>query len=272
MPTDLQGLPIAITGASSGIGRVTALQCARAGMPVVVGARREDRLRELVVEIERGGGKAIAVPCDVRRPEDCESLVRVCVERFGTIYAVFANAGYGIEGEIHETRDADLREIFEVNFWGTLNTIRPAMPHLLGAGRGHVLICSSVVSKLSIPMLGAYCATKAAQDHIGRAMRIELDGRVFVSTVHPIGTDTEFSQRVSEHIGNRARIARSPERFRQSADVVGAAVVGCLRRPRGEVWTSFPARALAAFATLCPETADALLRRHLRRKLRAIGR
>lgn len=270
-PIDLSGKPIAITGASSGIGMVAALFCARAGMPVALGARRLDRLESLAMEIRRGGGRAVAVRCDVTRPADCERLIQRTNEEFGTIYAVFANAGYGVEGGVTELTDQQWRDIFEVNFWGTLNTIRPALPHMLGAGRGHVLICSSVVSKMGVPRLAAYTATKACQDHVGRALRLELAGRVFVSTVHPIGTDTEFSQVVTQRSGNKPRTARSPERYRQSPEDVAEAIVGCLRRPRGEVWTSATARLLAALGTAIPSLADWGLRRHFERKLAEIA-
>jgi short-subunit dehydrogenase len=112
-----------------------------------------------------------------------------------------------------------------------------------------------------VPYLSAYSATKAAQDHVGRAMRIELRGRVHVSTVHPIGTDTEFSSVVTGLAAGAPRKARSPEGFRQTPEQVADAIVRCLRRPRGEVWTSTAGRLLAAFAVACPQIADRILAR-----------
>ncbi len=269
MAIDLRGLPIAITGASSGIGLATAIECARAGMPVALGARRVDRLEAAVAEIEKAGGRAIGVACDVARAEDCERLVDECARAFGGVYAAFANAGYGIEGLAHELSDEAYREIFDVNFFGTLRTIRPALARMLDAGRGHVLICSSFVSKLGIPTLSAYSATKAAQDHVGRALRIELAGRVHVSTVHPIGTDTEFSSVVTARSGDKPRTARAPRAWRQPAGTVARAVVSCLRRPRGEVWTRASARWLAGLAVACPSLADRMLARNLNSQRRA---
>src|ERR1044071_8891757 len=125
MVIELAGRPITITGASSGIGLATALACARAGMPVTLAARREDRLTEAVEKIRSAGGKAIAVRADVNNPDDCRALVERTVSEFGSIYAVFANAGYGAFMPISTTPDDDLRAIFETNLWGTLNTIRP---------------------------------------------------------------------------------------------------------------------------------------------------
>lgn len=260
-PIDLRGRPIAITGASSGIGRAAALACARAGMPVAAAARRADRLEALVAEIAAAGGRAIAVPCDVDRPADCGALVERTIAEFGSIHAVFANAGYGLERPISEAGDADVRAIFETNFFGTLNTVRPALPFMLKAGAGHVLICSSCLAKLAIPFFGAYSATKAAQDHIARAMRLELAGTgVYVSGVYPIGTTTEFRQSTERASGGFGSAVHTPDRFVQPPERVAAAIVRCLRRPRPEVWTSASTRLAFALGVAFPGLADRVLR------------
>lgn len=268
MAIELRGLPIAITGASSGIGAATAIACARAGMPVVVAARRLDRLHAVVESITRAGGKAIAVACDVVKPEECRALVERTVSEFGSIYSIFANAGYGIEGRAHEIKDEDWRAIFETNFYGTMHTIRPALEHMLAARRGHVLICSSCVAKSGVPYLAAYTATKAAQDHVGRAMRLELEGTgVHVSTVHPIGTVTEFSKVVKQKSGDK-RFAETPRGLKQSAEHVANTIVRRLARDGrgGEVWPNLTARFLFGAGTMFPSLADSILRRHLAKR------
>lgn len=269
MPIDLTNKPIAITGASAGIGLATALACARAGMPVALAARREDLLRDAVAKINAlfPGGRAIAVVCDVTKPDDCARLIDETVRAFGSIHAVFANAGYGVECKAHEMSDQALREIFECNFYGTLNTIRPALPHFLNQKRGHVLICSSAMSKVTIPLMFAYAATKSAQDHLGRAMRIELESAgVNVSTIHPIGTHTEFSKVLREKGGGKPRSAETSIKFKQTPEQVADAIVACLRRPKGEVWTSLPTRLLIALGTACPPLVDAILRRRYHKR------
>jgi short-subunit dehydrogenase len=258
---DLRGQPIAITGASSGIGRATALACARAGMPVAVAARRANRLDAVVDQITREGGKAIAVQTDVSRESDGRTLIERTVEAFGPIYAVFANAGYAFEKAITDSTEQELRDIFETNFWGTLNTVRPALERMLPARRGHILICSSVLSKIGMPYHGAYSASKAAQDHFARAMRIELrHSGVHVSSVHPVGTRTELFDKSEERSGGR-HAARSPEFLMQPPERVANAVVRCLHRPKGEVWTSLPARLAFAAGVAFPGLTDRVLRR-----------
>lgn len=268
-PIDLRGLPIAITGASSGIGHAAALACARAGMPVAVSARRADRLNDLVARITREGGRAIAVPGDVTNTDDSRRLVDAARDAFGPLYAVFANAGYGIEKPIHLTADQELRDLVETNFWGSMHLVRAALPSMLAARRGHILWCSSCVSKLGIPRLGAYSASKAMQDHFARAMRHELAPEgVHVSSVHPIGTVSEFSNALKARSGLAARTFGRPDNglFVQTSERVADAVVACLRRPRGEVWTSTTIRLALALAVALPGLADAVLARRPKRK------
>lgn len=230
----LTGRPIAITGAGTGIGRATAIACARAGMPVALAGRRIEPLEEVRESIESAGGRAIAAPTDVADAEQCRDLIRRTVDAFGPIYSVFANAGYGLRGPVDALEDSAIRAIFETNFWGTLNTIRPALEVMLPEGQGHVLICSSCLSKIGTPYTAPYSATKAAQDHFGRAMRHELSGRgIRVSTVHPIGTRTEFFDASARRSGGSRGAKKPPAMFTQSPERVASAVVRCLRRPRG---------------------------------------
>jgi short-subunit dehydrogenase len=274
VPTDLTGLPIAITGASSGIGAATAVACARAGMPVAIGARRVDKLRSVAERVRAAGGRVVEVETDVTRPDECRRFVDRTVEAFGSVYAVFANAGYGFESAVHETSEEQLRAIFETNFYGTLNTIRPAVERMLASeprrgSRGHVLICSSCLAKVGVPYLSAYSATKAAQNHIGRAMRHELEGRgVRVSTVHPIGTRTEFFDQSAKRTGDNTLDSRSPDWMMQPPERVADAVVRCLRRPRAEVWTSLPSRLLFALPNLVPGLTDYAMRAFVRKRNR----
>lgn len=269
MPSiDLSGRPIAITGASSGIGAATAMACAKAGMPVALGARRVDKLEGVAARIRDVGGRAVCVPMDVTCHADCAALVGACVREFGSIYAVYANAGYGEESPLHTMTDESVRAMFETNYFGSLNVIRPALERMLenpGPHRGHVLWCSSCLGRMAIPNYSIYCATKAAQAMSATAMRHELrDKGVHVSSVHPIGTRTEFFEQVQKRSGGSGRSTITlPSAMYQSADLVAELTVKCLRRPRGEVWTGMGrvVRTGMAMATMLPGVADFALRR-----------
>jgi len=269
---DLANKPIVITGASSGIGAETAALCAQAGMPVVLGARRADRLRTLADQIIGAGGRAVWLECDVADPDQCRALIEACRSEFATVYAVLANAGYGLERAVMDTTDEDLRRIYEVNVFGTLNVVRPGVEAMLSEGQGHVLMTSSVLSKIGVPYYAAYSSSKAMQDHLARAMRHELRARgIHVSSVHPVGTRTEFFDVAAESSGGRLRIAGTGDRFMQAPRRVARAIMRCLRRPRGEVWTSVPARTAVGLATIMPGLTDAVLARMLRSRERGSG-
>lgn len=260
MPIDLEGKPIAIAGASSGIGKATALACAKAGMPVALGARRVDKLKELARAIEADGGRAIAIELDVSEDESARSFIEQAEGALGPMYAIFANAGFGFERSMHETSDADMREIFEVNFFGTLRVIDAAVERFIERRAGHALICSSSIGKMPLPGYGAYCATKAAQWHVGRAMRHELKPMgIHVSTVHPIGTRTEFFEEARRRSGGGSLIENTPKAFIQPPERVARAIVACLKRPRTEVWTSLPSRLGLGLLSTFPRLGDLAL-------------
>lgn len=270
MAIKLQGSPILITGASSGIGLATAYACSRAGMPVALCARRVDRLREAAERINAEGGHAIAIECDVTSRQQCERAVDQTVERFGGIYAVFANAGYGFESSVADMDESKLRELIETNFFGSFFIVRASLRHMINARRGHVMWCSSGLSKISLPFFASYCASKAMQDHFGRSLRLELDGTgVHSSTVHPVTTHSEFSSVVEFHNHGKRRSVRTPKGMRQTAEHVASKIVDCLQSPRGEVWPSPAARFILAFATAFPGLADRILLNRQRKIMRS---
>ena len=266
MGRDLTGKVIAITGASSGIGAATAVACAKAGMDIAISARREDRLQETAARVEQFGRKALIVPGDVDREEDARRLVDRTVGEWGRLDAVFANAGYGLYGPIADTTDARARAIFETNVFGTLRTIRAAVPVMRNCGEGHILICSSAVSEIGLPMYGLYCATKAAQDSIASALRAELAHEgIHVSSVHPVGTRTEFYDTARSRSGTPEPQFNTPAPLVQTAAKVAQAIVRCLRRPKPEIWPQPMARLGLAIVTAVPAF-NAMSMRSLMRK------
>lgn len=255
-----------ISGASSGIGAATAVACGAAGMGVVLMARREERLRAVAAHVERAGGSARVYVGDVSDVGDCEGAVSACVEAFGHVYGVFANAGYGFERSFVDTTDEELRAMMEVNFFGTANLVRAALPGMVERGAGHVLVCSSCLGKFSVPFYSAYCASKAAQWPLGHSIAGECGPRgVYATTVHPIGTRTEFFDEARKRAGGGGQVSdRTPGFLMQEPSFVAGCVVGALRRPRLEVWPGWTGRGMrvcAALMSLFPGVAHAVVRR-----------
>lgn len=265
MARDLRGRTIIVTGASSGIGAATAELCAAAGMNLVLNARRADRLAEIEDRVRAAGGEAVSVVGDVTDEAISAQMLDAAHEHFGGFHAVFANAGHGLDRPAH-LMGADLRQIFEVNFFASHQLLSEAARRLIDAGQpGHLLMCSSCLARFPLPGNSAYSATKAAQWHLCRAMRVELaPHRIDVSCVHPITTETEFHQ-VSQERSGRERPAdavpgHAPRLFVQTPHRVARAVVKCLERPRPEVWTSFTVRAVAAALSFSPAFLDLVMR------------
>lgn len=265
---DLQGRAVAITGASSGIGAATALACARAGMPVGLCARREDKLEETKSKIEREGGRAIVVVGDVTDADANQELIAKTEEAFDDLYSVIANAGYGAEIECATMDIEDIRKMFEVNFFGSMFLVQPAIAKFRERGAGHAMMVSSCLSKIGLPKYGAYSASKAMQDHFCRAMRHELRGTgVHVSSVHPVGTKTEFFDEAAKKSGGgKLSLAGSSERFMQTPEKVAGAMVKCLRKPKGEVWTSPLARIGFGASVMMPGVTDWVLRQMVEKR------
>jgi len=256
----LQGRGVIVTGASSGIGAATAIACARAGMAVALFARSADKLEIVKERIERAGGRAIVVVGAVEDLDANAELIAKSEEAFGDVHCAIANAGYGLEGECATMAIEQIREIFEVNFYGSLNLVQPMVAKFRARGSGHALMVSSALSKIGLPYYGAYSATKAAQDHFCRAMRLELLGTgVMVSSVHPVLTETGFHEALADRAGGELRVGRPAKK--QSAERVADAIVKCLKRPRGEVWTSWGSRIGLGASVMMPGVTDMILRR-----------
>ena len=255
---DLTDKAIIITGASSGIGAATAIECARLGMHVLLNARRPERLSEVAERVRSFGVKAELVPGDVTDPNLSTAMLHRAQHVFGGFHAVFANAGYGFEKPMIETTMDEWRQIFDVNFFASVDLLQRAAAQLIERDRGgHLLMCSSCVARIPLPFHAAYSASKAAQAQVCSSLQSELRGHgIHVSSVHPVSTRTEFfevSHRYSGKPGDPASEPdHTPEMFIQSPERVARAVARCLQKPRPEVWTSFITRASSAAMVLMP--------------------
>jgi NADP-dependent 3-hydroxy acid dehydrogenase YdfG len=183
-----------ITGASSGIGAATA-RAAVDTHRLVLAARRVEPLEELVEELG-GGGRAIAVRCDVTEWDEVEALAATALETFGRIDAVFANAGFGATRGFLEESPEHWRSMVLTNVYGVALTIRATLPHLLERGDGHFLVTSSVAGRQALPG-SLYSATKWAATAIGESLRAELrqmheNHAIKVTLIEPGMVDTPF--------------------------------------------------------------------------------
>jgi short-subunit dehydrogenase len=183
--TRFSGQAVLITGASSGIGAALAREFARRGAHLVLAARRADRLADLVQELERDGGRAVAVTCDVTKDGDAERAVEAARAAFGRLDVVVANAGFGVVGPVEKLTLDDYRRQFETNVFGVLRTIRAALPEVTRT-RGRVVIVGSVSGHVATPGSSPYAMSKFAVRALAEALGHELaPAGVAVTLVSP---------------------------------------------------------------------------------------
>jgi short-subunit dehydrogenase len=257
---------VAITGASAGIGRATALRLARDGAAVALCARRADRLEAVAAEISAAGGQALPIVANVASQPDMERLVGETVARFGRLDVMICNAGFGVAGAIDEIAPDQMQTLMDVNYMGTYLAARAALPIFRRQASGHLIVVSSIVGKRGVPYMAAYAATKFAQVGLAECLRAELAGSaIHVSVVYPVSTDTEFHDVMSRETGAPVARAHGP---RQAVGKVADAIARAIERPVPEVYPYFNARFLVMLNALAPGLTDHLVKRFGRKPVR----
>jgi ribitol 2-dehydrogenase len=165
---------IIITGASSGIGRATAVRLARCGARLALAARSADRLASLAAEL---GEDALAVPTDVTKSADVSRMVEATVARFGRVDALFANSGIYIRGPIAEGDPDAWANLMDVNVNGVLRCVAAVLPHMLSRGTGDILVTSSISGHIDIHWEPVYSASKHAIQAFVHTLRRQVSPR-----------------------------------------------------------------------------------------------
>jgi NADP-dependent 3-hydroxy acid dehydrogenase YdfG len=257
---------VAITGASAGIGRATAVRLARDGAALAICGRRVDRLDEAAAAIAAAGGAVLPVVADVTRDAEMQRFVAQTVARFGRIDVMICNAGFGIAGAIDDIAPEQMQKLIDVNYMGTYYATRAVLPVFRGQGRGHVIFISSIVGKRGVPYMGAYAATKFAQVGLAECLRAEVSGSdIHATVVYPVSTETEFFDVMTRETGTEVTRAFGP---RQDAGVVADAIARAIERPVPEVFPHFTSRGLVWLNAVAPGVCDRVVRRFGRKPLK----
>lgn len=248
---------IVITGASSGIGLVTARMAAKSGAQLVLAARSEEALRQLTDEIKSAGGEAIYVVADVGREEDVRDIADAAIHRFGGFNTWVNNAGVSIYGNLLEIPVEDLRHLFETNFWGVVYGSLAAARHLRGRG-GAIINVGSTLSDRAIPIQGMYSASKHAVKGFTDALRMELeaDGApVSVTLIKPGAIDTPYPHHAKNYM--EAEPTVPPPVY--APEVVAEAILHCAEHAERDVFAGGGGKAISMAETYAPRLTDKVM-------------
>ncbi len=236
-----------VTGASSGIGRATALALARQGANLTLAARTAGPLEQVACEVRNLGREALAIPTDVSSQEQVDRLIAATLERWGRVDILVANAGIYLHRRVAELTAADVEQSMAVNFYGVLYAILAVLPGMLARHAGHIVIVNSIDGKKGIPTDAPYVTSKFALAGLADVMRQELVGTgVHLASIYPGRVDTPM-------IAN-LRVPRVQPPL--SSDSVARSIVRAIVKRQSEVIIPPGALALIYVNTFSPRLAD----------------
>ncbi len=191
---------VIITGASSGIGRATAKNLAKAGAKVVLTARSEDELNELKSEIENNGGTALVVKADVTKKSEFENVVNKAREAYGTVHTLVNNAGLMPLSYIEKLKTDEWEQMVDVNIKGVLNGVAAVLPTFIENKKGNIINVSSSAAYNYFPGGAVYCATKSAVKMLSEGLRKELAPKygINVTSIEPGAVDTSLFESITD--------------------------------------------------------------------------
>src|ERR671926_459419 len=249
---------VALMGASSGIGRETAMRFANRGAKVVVSARNEEALRSLADEIQRDGGEALAVPADVAEFDQVKAVADRAAKEYGSLDTWVHLSGVGLYAAFDQTEPEEFKRVIDVNLMGQVYGATAALPHLKREGRGALIHISSVEAKRSFPFHSAYGASKHGIDGFLEALRVELKHEgwpISVTQVMPGTINTPFFDK------GRTKLAVKPVGIPPiyEPETVANIILYAAENPARDLVSGGAAQALILNQRLSPRVLDAIL-------------
>ncbi len=243
-----------ITGASSGIGLTTAQRAAEQGAKLVLAARNDDALHQLVDRLRATGAEAIHVEVDVGDEAAVKAIADAAIAAYGRIDTWVNNAGISIYARLADVSSEDARRVFDTNFWGVVYGSNTAVPHLKKQG-GALINIGSALSERAIPLQGIYCASKHAVKGFTDALRMELDDEdagVSVTLIKPSAIDTPYT----EHAKNQLGVEPKNPAPVYSPELVAEAILHAAAHPTRDLYVGGGGKMLGALSHIAPALLD----------------
>ena len=258
----MNGKVVVITGASSGIGKALAIECASRGAKLALAARRTERLLEL--EKELPGTEILSVKTDVSKEEDCKNLIKQTIQQYGKIDVLINNAGISMRALFADLDLEVMKRLMEVNFWGTVYCTKYALPHLLKS-KGTVVGVISIAGYIGLPGRTGYSASKYAIRGFLDALRTEnLKTGLHVMVTAPGFTASEVRQAALTANGSQQGETPRDESKMMSSEECARHIAHAIVRKKRELILTFTEGKLTVFlGKFLPKLVDRLAFNHM---------
>jgi short-subunit dehydrogenase len=258
MTRPLSEQSVVITGASSGIGRQTALELARRGAAVTLAARNDTALKLVAEEIRRDGGKAQVIVTDVGVWEQVERLANGALERFGRIDTWVDNAGVSAYAYFEDLTVEEIDRLIQVDLMGQIYGTKAVLPHMRRQRSGTIINVASEVGVRSVPLQSIYCAAKHGIKGFTEALRMELDHErsgINLTLILPGSTNTPFF----DHARSKLGVEPSPPPPVYQPEAVAEAIVFAAESPRRDIFIGLPAKRYDLLERFSPWLTDRMM-------------
>ena len=190
---DFKNKVVLITGASSGIGKQTAIEFAKLGSNIILVARRKNKLEQVENELKQFNVNTLVCACDVSKKDQVEELSKSVLQKFNSIDILVNNAGFAIYGSVYDLSINDIESQMETNYFGMIYCTKNFLPLMLEKKSGHIVNVASVAASFGLPGIASYCASKFAMLGFSEGLKHELSGTgVGITVVSPIMVKTDF--------------------------------------------------------------------------------
>ena len=195
---DFKNKVVLITGASSGIGKQTAIEFAKLGSNIILVARRKNKLEQVENELKQFNVNTLVCTCDVSKKDQVEKMSKIVLEKFNSIDILVNNAGFAIYGSVFDLSINDIESQMETNYFGMIYCTKNFLPLMLEKKSGHIVNVASVAASFGLPGIASYCASKFAMLGFSEGLKHELSGTgVGITVVSPIMVKTDFFEHPS---------------------------------------------------------------------------
>ena len=260
---DFKNKVVLITGASSGIGKQTAIEFAKLGSSIILVARRKNKLEQVENELKQFNVNTLVCACDVSKKDQVEELSKIVLQKFNSIDILVNNAGFAIYGSVSDLSIDEIESQMETNYFGMIYCVKNFLPLMLKKKSGHIVNVASVGASFSVPGVSSYCATKFAMLGFSEGLKHELYGTgVGLTVVSPIMVRTPLFEHPS--FTNFSKFSTGVS---LSSETVAKTIIKASNSSRLEIVVPSVARAVIWFKQTFPFLINPIIGRIFRKQL-----